>query len=119
MVPRVTTIPTENVTPSQAPIGTPLRPNLSIPLGYIALNPSITNTTQVTPKGSIPTPLFGGAGLGGSNIVGAFDHSFTSSFHIPLRTQPHVGGKHPFGSQTQMGTQSHLGGKSQIGVHNP
>jgi hypothetical protein len=49
MVPHVATIPTGNVTPSQAPIGTPLRPNPSLPLGYRALNPSIANTTQVTP----------------------------------------------------------------------
>jgi hypothetical protein len=48
MVLHVATIPIENVTPSQAPIGTPLRPNPSVPLGYRALNPSITKTTQVT-----------------------------------------------------------------------
>lgn len=119
MVPHVSTIPTGNVTPSQAPIGTPLRPNPSIPLGYRALNPSITNTTQVTRGSFISTPLFGGAGLGGSNPVGASGHSFTSGFQIPLGTQPHAGGQPPFGSQTQMGTQSQLGGQSQTGVPNP
>jgi hypothetical protein len=45
MVPHVATIPTGNVTPSQAPIGTLLRPNPSVPLGYRALNPSIINPT--------------------------------------------------------------------------
>jgi hypothetical protein len=117
MVLHVATIPTGNVTPSQALIGTPLRPNPSVPLGYRALNPSITNTTQVTPGGSIPTPLFGGTGLGGSNLAGASGHSF-SGFQIPLGTQPHAGGKPPFGSQTQMGTQSQLGGQSQTGIPN-
>jgi hypothetical protein len=38
------TIPSSNVTPLQAPIGKPLRPNPSIPPGYRALNPSIANT---------------------------------------------------------------------------
>jgi len=80
MVLHVATIPTKNVTPSHASTRMPLRPNPSIPLGYKALNASITNTTQVTPRGSIPTPLFGGDSLGGSNLVGASSHSFTSGF---------------------------------------
>jgi hypothetical protein len=47
MVPHVATIPTENVTSSQALIGTPLRPNPSVPLGYRALNPSITTLPRL------------------------------------------------------------------------
>jgi hypothetical protein len=117
MVLHVATIPTRNLTPSQVSIGTPLRPNPLVPLAYIYLNPSITNTTQVTLEGSIPKPLFGGTGLGGSNFPGASGHSFFS-FYIPLGTQCHVGGKPPFGSQTQMGTQSQLGGKSQTRIPN-
>jgi hypothetical protein len=39
------TIPASNVTSFQAPIGTPLRPNPSLPPGYRPLNPSIANTT--------------------------------------------------------------------------
>jgi hypothetical protein len=43
MAPQSTTIPTENVVITQDPIGTllPLRPNLSLPIGYNALNTSI------------------------------------------------------------------------------
>jgi hypothetical protein len=47
MVPRAITVSTRNVVVTQAPIGTPLllRPNLSLPPGYNALNTSIVIPT--------------------------------------------------------------------------
>ena len=47
MVPQAMTVPTGNVVVTQDPIGTPLplRSNLSLPLGYLALNTSIANPT--------------------------------------------------------------------------
>jgi hypothetical protein len=123
------TIPTSNMT--EAPIGTPLRPNPSLPHGYRALNPSIANTTQVQPSrhfvppgynvaaGYIPTPLLGGTGLGGSNPIGSTDQSFTFGYQILVGNPPYAGGKPQFGGQPQLGTQTQLGGKPQARVHNP
>jgi hypothetical protein len=135
MVPHATTIPTSSMVVNQTPIGTLVssRPNPPLPPGYRALNPSVSNTTQVTPGvsghffppryntvvGSIPTLSFGGAGIGGSNPFGGTGHLLTSGFQIPLGTQPHAREKPQFGGQPQIGTQPHLGGKPQTGVHHP
>jgi hypothetical protein len=95
------------------------------------MNSSIANTAQVTPRvyglfvpprynvigGSIPTPLFGGVVLCGSNPVGGTGHSFTYGFQIPLVTQPRAGGKPQFGGQPQIGTQSQLGGQPHTRFH--
>jgi hypothetical protein len=54
MVPQATTISTENVVITQAPIGTPLppRPNPSLAPGYKDLNTSIVIPTQNPSRGS-------------------------------------------------------------------
>jgi hypothetical protein len=54
MVPQDTTVSTRNVVITQASIGTPLflRPNPSLPLGYKALNTSISIPTQDPSGGS-------------------------------------------------------------------
>jgi hypothetical protein len=118
---------------SQAPIGTPLFPRvtLTLPPGYHALNASIPTPMQIsfetpnssTPSGNhhpgfilkLPPPYFKGplpSSIRGANPSGTIP-SFTPNYQIPVDGQFHQGGptQTSLARKIPIGTQPLIGGK--------
>jgi hypothetical protein len=140
MVPHATTVSTKNVVITQAPIGTPLplRPNMSLPPRYNALNTSSAIPTQNPSGGSricvppgynvtsqfIPTPtqvLSRGPYVPPPPLFGGSNHPGPSGFNLVGGTNLFVtsGFQIPVRGQPQFRGQPQVGGKPQGGAHNP